>query len=423
MRTHRTLIFSLALNMVLAAAWLVLRELPANAPAGLAIATAAKSSEPALVASNVPPVPANTNPVVLPFNWGRLETEDLRLFAGNLKTVGCPEHVFRALLISKLERHYQPQLRTPAVYYDPWVGEDRREADRRTERVRESRLRREQAALVRELLGYDWNSEAAREFHREEMAGVFLGFLSDLKAQQVMAHVMTSLQGMEDQFSFFESRIFIEEDRQRFAQFRSGISQQLGGLLTPQELDELETRSQLGLILMNVVYIEGMEPTGAELRAIMHASRGYRDFFSMVLFERHWRDRDSEPDSERREFETAIAASLGAARLADFQRAQEKDFREAFEFTKQQSLPRALAVKLYEAQRVAESQRREIDADVSLSEGERKAALDVLQNATMASIATSLGKQFTNYFNGNGRWLRQLASTTAAKSGTQEYRR
>jgi hypothetical protein len=76
---------------------------------------------------------------------------------------------------------------------------------------------------------------------------------------------------------------------------------------------------------------------------------------------------------------------------------------------------------LYEAQRTAEMQRQEISSDPSFSAEERKMALEVLQAATAASVANTLGQQFTNYSNGNGRWIRQLSAQTNDKRG--EYRR
>jgi hypothetical protein len=142
------------------------------------------------------------------------------------------------------------------------------------------------------------------------------------------------------------------------------------------------------------------------------------------LLERFQRNEGPDNSPKWREFEAAISTSLGAARFADFQRAQDKEFRDAFEFTKRQELPKTVAVTLYQAQRTAEAQRREITADTTLTPEERKTALEVLQTATAASVAQTLGKQFTNYFNGNGRWLKQLSAASSVKpASTRESRR
>jgi hypothetical protein len=210
-----------------------------------------------------------SNPPPIPFRWEMLETNDVRVYLTNLRNVDCPEHVLRELLVAKVGKQYRPQLQATFVNYDPWVGRDRRDADRRTERGRVFRLRREQAALIRELLGYDWNSEVSREWNREAVAGVFLGFLTDFKAQQVMAQIITSVGQIGEQFSFIDSRMIVDEDMERFTSFRRGISQDLSSVLTPQELDELETRAQLVLMFADNIHLEGMDPTGAELRAIM----------------------------------------------------------------------------------------------------------------------------------------------------------
>jgi len=352
-----------------------------------------------------------------------LETNDPRAYLANLRDLDCPEHVLRELLVAKLEHAYKPKLELQPVNYEPWVGRDRRDADRRIERGRVAGVRREQIATIRELLGYDWNSELSREWNREPVAGVFLGFLTDLKAQQVMAQVMASVQRLEDQVNIFDSRIIIDEDVEQLTQLRAGISTELSRLLTPQELDELETRAQLGLLFSDNLHVDGMDATGAELRAIMHASRGYKDFFTSIMLERGSRGEDRDKGPKRAEFEAALLASLGPSRFAEFQRSQDKDFRDTFKFTKDNDLPRATAITLYEAQRTAEAQRREITNDPSFTAEERKTALEVLQAATAASVANALGKQFTNYFNGNGRWIKQLSSATTVKPMPREVRR
>jgi hypothetical protein len=415
-------LLSLTLNLALAGVLLVWNERKSSPAPAVAI-------EPIQQATPVvvPPAPvvetatSNAAPALLPFRWAMLETNDVRAYVANLREVDCPEHVLRELLITKVERSYKPRLQSEPVYYEPWAGRDRREADRRMERGRLAGLRREQAGLIRELLGYDWNSEAAREWNRESAAAVFLGFLTDLKAQQVMAEIFTSAQQLEEQFSSFESRIIIDEDIERVGRVRLDIVAELNRFLTPQELDELETRAQLGLLFTRDFFVEGMEATGAELRAIMNASRSYRDVFTAILLERRLRSDEREINPKRPEFEAALLTALGPARFAEFKRAQEKGFRDAFEFTKRNELPRATAIALYEAQRTAEMQRQEISSDPSFSAEERKMALEVLQAATAASVANTLGQQFTNYSNGNGRWIRQLSAQTNDKRG--EYRR
>jgi hypothetical protein len=422
-RTHRTLLVSLTLNAALLTAWFALREPLVVAPvapqpaAAAAVTNMATPTDPVVTASE-PPVLAPQ-----PFHWRCLDSPDGREYVANLRRVNCPEHVIRDLLVAKLGAMDRSRARAQPVFYEPWVGSDRREADRLAERVRQNGRREEQAKLIRELLGYDWNDEVSREWSREEMAGVFLGFLSDEKAQQVMAHVMRAVQGIEDKLEGFRSRIVLDEDLAEMKRFRTDLAQQLARFLSPAELDELETRTQIGLLFTDQIHLEGMEPTGAELRAILAASRSHRDFFSSILmdFGRSREERGNWPG--RAEFEAELVRALGAARFADYQRAQDESFREAFEFTKQQDLPRTVAMTLYDAQRTAQVQWREINEDAGLTATERQTAQEVLQAATMAAVANTLGKQFTNYLNGNGRWLRELTTAPKPKPTTRGGRR
>jgi len=421
-KSHRTLLISLALNLVLTG---VLFALHARLPKPPSVVVTEESPAAPKETITSPEVATQTtsNRSAIPFQWQMLETNDPRAYVAKLRGVLCPEHVLRELLVQKLEKHYRPKLEVAPVRYEPWIGRDRRDSDGRDVRLQVANLKREQAALIRDLLGYDWNSEVSREWSREAVAGVYLGFLTDLRAQQVMAQVMESMQKLEGEFSIFGSRIIIDDDLVQVARFRSDITLELGRFLTPTELDELETRAQLGLVLLDQLHLDGMDATGAELRAIMQASRSYRDFLTTILLERGSRNEEPDLSPKRGEFEAALVTSLGAARFAEFQRAQDKDFRDAFRFTKELELPRAVAVSLYAAQRAAEAQSREITSDPNFTAEERKAALEVLQTATTATVANALGKQFTNYFNGNGRWLKQLTSATTDRPVPREVRR
>jgi hypothetical protein len=108
-------------------------------------------------------------------------------------------------------------------------------------------------------------------------------------------------------------------------------------------------------------------------------------------------------------FETQVKNLLGQQRFADYQRAQNFDFRETFAFSQQNNLPQTAAIAVYDSRRNAEQQSDEIQKDGSLTADERAAALVVLKAATVNTISSVLGGNYQSYLSGSGHWLEILA--------------
>jgi hypothetical protein len=410
------LLVSLAANVLLAGAFAYLhrQKPPTTPPAAAAAAIESKPREPAIIPEPVADTNA-TSVVTVPFQWALLESDDIRAYVANLREAGCPENVLRDLVVAKLTRIYEPQLRYEAVNLEPWAGSDRREAARRSQRQRMSLVRRERAELMSELIGYEWNSDLSEMRAKEPMMWMALGFMSEDKSRRLIALVTSRFMELEAQGSFFGSRIVTDEDVNQFKSVRADLARDASRFLTSAELDELETRVQIGLVFSDQIHLDGMHPTGAELRSIMRASKSYQDFVSFIMAQRGRVSADRDEGPAYQEFSADVLASLGPARFADFQRAQDEDFRKALQYAKRIELAEAAAISLYQTRRDAEKQQREISFDSNLSDDERKAALALLETAASASAATTLGKHFTDYLKSEGSWIGRLSQPATVK--------
>jgi hypothetical protein len=412
-KTSPILVISFGLNLALAVTLGALRFQPpaASAPGPAAtIVTRFVTNE--VVSAPAADILAVTTRA---FNWSMVESKDIRQYVANLRRIGCPEKTLRDLLLAEVGRHFEPKLEFNEVFYQPWQGRDRREADRRAREERNTAIREEKRALVRELLGFDWSTEMSEVWDREPSLIVFFGFLPDTKAQQVMALVDPRV-GKAEEIRQRAGGILIDEDYAKLRAVRNDLGADLARLLSPAELDELEARAQLGLIFSKErIHLDGMDITGFEFREIMQASKHYKDFLSEEVFAREKRSK-AEEASKLAEFEEAIAVKLGPVRLAEFKRAQDKDFQSTLAFTKKQKLAKEVAIKVYDARRSAEQQAAEIRADTSLSSDESAAALRFLQDTTAASVTSALGRVATNYFSGPGKWIDAISTTSAKKS-------
>jgi hypothetical protein len=214
--------------------------------------------------------------------------------------------------------------------------------------------------------------------------------------------------------------ILIDEDRARLRALYAELEADLSRLLDASELDELQLRAQQGFLLFNDINFDGVTISRDELRELVRLSKPFKD---MTRDEFVPDPPPTEAEQARRQaaFEAQVKALLGPGRFADYQRAQDFNFRETFEFTQRNQLPQAAAIRVYEARRSAEAQSNEIQKDGTLSPEERAAALAILKAATMNTISSALGGSYHNYLEGPGQWLDALVQPPEpqAQGGTQ----
>jgi len=412
MKARTLLLLCLSLNLLLGAA-LLLAQLrrPASAPAALALPPA---SRPAPVAKTEapPPAPPPAAPAAA-FTWRRIESADYPQYIANLRSVDCPEWLIRDIIVADIDDLYQGKSQSAPAYTPPWRGADHRRADIRGQAARKYALQAEKRSLVRELLGYEWDSQANEVWNQDITASLLLGFLPDAKASQIVALVSKyteAVQEVREDANF----ILIDQDRVREQALYDGLLTDASSVLNPGEIDELQLRAQAqAFFLANDLHFDGVGISDAELHSLARLSKSVKD----MVRSRFVDDRNvpaEEQDRRQTAFDRQVKILLGAERYADYQRAQDPGFRETLDFAQKNSLPEAMAVKVFEARKAAEVQAAQVQADHSLSPDEQTAALAVLKAATARSVSSLLGGAYHDYAGGPGRWLETLAAPASA---------
>ena len=156
-------------------------------------------------------------------------------------------------------------------------------------------------------------------------------------------------------------------------------------------------------------HLESVILSGTEFRQLCGLSRITGDVIQDELL--HDRKELSDEEEERRQeaFEAEVKKLLGPKRFADFQRAQQPEFREALDFTEEHQLPVSAAVKISDAMRDAAEQAFEIkQRNPMLSPEEKAAALTVLKSVTVNALSSALGSKYAEYAKDNGTGLDEL---------------
>ena len=414
MKPPSFLAVSLMGNLILAAVWVAVRQ---GATARMDAPSSAMSPPTTLRATKPFPPATETPGTATP--WSRIASADYRQYIANLRAVGCPDWLIRDIIVAAIDDSYRQKNKSDLVYSPPWLGADQRRQASRSQAAKRFALRQEKRALVKSLLGYEWDSQANDVWNLDLLTSLTLGFLPDDKVSTVLFlkdKYTEAAQAIREDANY----ILIDEDRARLRALYAELEADLSRLLDASELDELQLRAQQGFLLFNDINFDGVTISRDELRELVRLSKPFKD---MARDEFVPDPPPTEAEQARRQaaFEAQVKALLGPGRFADYQRAQDFNFRETFEFTQRNQLPQAAAIRVYEARRSAEAQSNEIQKDGTLSPEERASALAILKAATMNTISSALGGSYHNYLEGPGRWLDALVQPPEPQTqgGTQ----
>src|SRR5208282_183922 len=125
------------------------------------------------------------------FNWSQLESTDYRQYIANLRAIGCPESTLRDIIMTDVMRLYAQRR---GQYYQNgrefkfWETDEKRALKQTQLEEREKQLAqidKELPAVLRELLGVNYERELNKYFVDTDEDNRRLAFLSDDKRDRL----------------------------------------------------------------------------------------------------------------------------------------------------------------------------------------------------------------------------------------------
>ncbi|MBC8094697.1 MAG: hypothetical protein H7Y43_02685, partial [Akkermansiaceae bacterium] len=284
----------------------------------------------------------------------------------------------------------------------PWSSADKRRTAARNRAGQLYALKLEKRALVKELIGFEWDNHADEVWNHDPTLSLTVGFLSDEKATRVQTLLKKydeAAAAIREEANF----VIIDADRARLRSTYDRLLAELSQVLTSAELDEYRLRFQaIRFFFAHDLHFDGVAVTRAELREIARLSQSVRDYnrddFSDTTLP------EAEGGRRLEQFERQLKALLNPGRYADFERARDFNFRETLAFARNENLPPALAINLHNAQRVVEDESARIRSDPALSADQQATALAALETATNQKLRSMLGPQYQKFIDGPGTW-------------------
>ena len=336
------------------------------------------------------------------FHWRMIERTNYEEYVANLRAVGCPEKTVRDIILADVENLYAERRRAVGVKGPFWLaGKQKREADRAREEELAA-LKQEQEALIRRLLGIEWFADGNRmfdSFEDQAIARFLFGPMPEETFQRV-EHVFEKYEALKREIDRRCGGIRLEEDSAQLRDLYQRTWQELASALTPLQLEEMMARGSL-----DHVEFAGVEVTVAEARqiALAKAAVGGR------MFDWPGGESEEEQSANEEQFQAAIKNLLGENRYADFERAQDGEFRTLYDLGKENNFSKDIAVQIYEMRKLAQDEVQRLRQDVTLDEAARRQHLEEMQTAIQKEILSALGSGVCQeYLQRGGAWVTNL---------------
>jgi hypothetical protein len=350
-----------------------------------------------------------TNNVVEKFRWHQIESIDYKSYIQNLRVIGCPEETIRDIIIADVDKLYAPRLaafRPAPEEYQFWkTGNNPGSSYNQTaEQRKQSRdIYQEKQALLKELLGEDYQKEMARQLGHAQEEDPFMAGLPKEKKDQA--------QKIQREFSEKRSEIYAKakgyismEVQDDLKVLSRQMNDELAKVLTPQELFEYQVRTSETASNLKNNELRVFDATEEEFRAIFKAKQA-RDLIQRSAdgsIDRASRDLQRQIDDELR-------STLGEQRIADYGRAQDGDYQNLVRLAETRELPRSTADKIYAMKDEADKAARAIRGSKDLTGPQRTEALAAIRAEAERAITQELGERNFNAYRRNAYWLRNIA--------------
>jgi len=350
-----------------------------------------------------------------PLSWRALESTNYVQYIENLRAFGCPEETIRDIIITDVAKLYarrRAELREQLAPYKFWQAVDPSGGPAHPELRQHLRaLDKEQRQLIRELLGVELRTEMARYTDDGDSPERDYTFLPQEKQDHVKS--------LAEQYSELEQDVYVragglllDEDLEELKQIQRQRRAELASVLTPEELEEYELRhSDTADNLRGT--LGGLQPNEEEFRKIFKLQRTFDLEFAQGFDSR---DHAAMEIQSRAAFQAGealnseLAKALGPERFAQYQRAQDGDYRALLQVTERFDISADVAAKVYNMKQAAEAIKAQVESNPNLTDEQRAQAIAGIARQTERSVATAMGDEVFNAYSKNGgQWVGGLS--------------
>lgn len=348
-------------------------------------------------------------------NWSFIESTNYNVYISNLRGIGCPEETIRDIIItdvSKLFARRRAALRAQVQPYRFWQTGDALQNDYASNPELKRQLQeldKEQRKLVKQLLGVDYRLEMSRYWFDDDYEERMYGFLPAEKQDQLKT-LQSKYDELEQQIYANSKGILLDQDQEQLRRIEKQREAELAQVLTPEELEEYQLRNSSTANSMRA-QMAGFQPTEEEFRKLFRVQKVFDNDFAQgfdVTDEAQTQIKARAQQAAQEALNEEAKKVLGEKRYAEYQRAQDPDYRGLVQVADRFELSRDVVNRVYGMKQEAERQKMALEANSQLTGEQRQAALAAISRETERSVAAVMGNVFKPYYKSAGSWIRNL---------------
>lgn len=357
-----------------------------------------------------------------PASWAALESTNYVTYINNLRAFGTPEETIRDIILTDIAKTYarrKAELRAQGGGYRWWQTSETGEIEDESDPALKARLDEidaEQQALVRELLGVDFDVEMARYWGGDDYEDRAYGFLTEDKRVRV-AELQERFDELEREIYDRSKGFLLDADQEQLRQLQQQREAELAQVLTREELEEFQLRNSPTAAALRA-QLHGFSPTAEEFRKIFQLQKTFDDRFNNAfdLSDPAQAELQATAQEQAQQALTEeIRRTLGAQRFQEYQRAQDADYRALMQFTERFETSPTLAARVYDMKSQAERQKLRLESDSNLTPEQRAQALAAIAQETERSVAHLMGgansELWLAYQKTGSQWIRGLTDS------------
>ncbi len=345
------------------------------------------------------------------FHWSQLESTNYRVYIANLRGVGCPESTIKDIIITDVMRLYaqkRGQFAHNGKPFKYWETNDKYKLKQAqlVERDRQlAQIDKELPAVLRELLGINYERELNKYFVDADEDGSRLGFLSDDKRDKALA--------LRDEYEGKRERILYNVENgkptalqiDQLHELERQQSDALAQLLGPREKEqyELSTSPTADRLRQQLI---GFNPTEDEFRALYAKQKAIDDAYE-------FEDTNDTTVAAAKAADLAkmmndFKAGLAGSRVAQFDRSQDPEYQNLTELSEQFDLPADASDTLLDMRQAAEQEKQILLSNTSIPADRIETALQAIQAETEKAARQTLGEQAFAQYQQTAAWIKNL---------------
>jgi hypothetical protein len=370
----------------------------------LAVLFAGRESAP--TAPTPPPAPKVAMKPVAPAvddqTWSTLQGEDLAAMVKRLRESGFPPAVVRAIAGAQLRDAYAARIKALDPQADNRPFWKNYSIDPKVQAA-QGKLYREQQKILRELLGADGDPQ-------ENINALYQGRRFDSVPPEKVEDVQRILRDFEDARQDVYSSaagVFGPEMQKRIAEVEKDQRAALARVLSPQEFEDWQVRNSD--TARNIRgQLSAFNPTEQEFRAIYKMQADFDERFGR-MYAPPSQEENRRRGEAQQQMNEQIKGMLGPVRGAEYERANDYNYRQTSQLVARLELPAETTNQVYEVQKDIQKRMRDLFGSGTNALEDRKKDFAELEREAQAKITNILGARgYQAYQQYGGSWLQTL---------------